>query len=64
MSQKDKTLSMLKKKKKVTFMDFPTGFRLSGYIHELRGEGHNIVTTHAPTSSGGRMAVYTLVRSK
>jgi hypothetical protein len=64
MSQKMKVAHLLKKNKKkgVTPLDFPKGFRLSGYILLLRKSGWDINTDRtrfAPCT----MATYTLIRA-
>lgn len=43
-AQRVLTLLKARKSKGVTFQDFATGFRLAARIHELRNDGHDIVT--------------------
>ena len=58
MSQVDRVLDKLQTQPAVDFLDFPKGFRLSGYIHILRGRGHIIQTLRIETENGGRMGRY------
>lgn len=55
-----KTLALLRKKRKrgITPLDFPTGFRLSCYIMRLRNMGYDIRTLE---SGIGQLARYVLI---
>lgn len=61
MSQIGKVLSLLRINRRagVTPLDFPKGFRLSGYIFLLRKRGYDIVTQD---SGIGEMARYVLLK--
>lgn len=58
-----KALNMLwiKKRKGVSFDDFPTGYRLSAAIFNLRQAGYNISTHREEMSNGGYRARYYLI---
>lgn len=55
-----KTLALLRKRRKrgITPLDFPTGFRLSCYIMRLRERGYDIRTLE---SGIGHLARYVLI---
>jgi hypothetical protein len=64
MAARDNILSALKKDKTISPLNYPKGFRLGAYIHELREMGYNITTERRADTSQGyvrKIAFYTLI---
>lgn len=63
MTQNETILNHIKKHGSITSMEAFAEYnitRLSGRIHELRAQGHPIVTDHATAKNGAKYAVYRL----
>ena len=62
MTQADRVLELLRQRGRegVTVLDFPTGFRLSARIKDLRDAGFSIPTGTRELPSGARIARYHL----
>lgn len=60
MTQAERVLELLTVRgpRGVTVLDFPTGFRLSGRIKDLRDAGHPIDTETVELEGGARVARY------
>lgn len=61
-----KTLDLLRKRKRkgITFEDFPVGFRLSAAIYDLRKMEYQITTTLIEICNGRKIANYFLIKEK
>lgn len=63
MTQNEMILNHIKKHGSITSMEAFSEYnitRLSGRIHELRAQGHKIITDHEKANNGAIYAVYRL----